>query len=234
MPGKERHDADDTAIHNQRVACKRHHPFPPRPVLIAHFGSPMTALVRCGLRSCAMRPILNCPERDLSMRAVHMRVEAGARLQLEHAFAFVEGPDSGKGGPQMGDERLGALLQGAGKRVGYGPATGQRRAPSADSCALKQISLAVRWRSVMSAICRLDSDASSSAILWRSCANSDASCSTALPGASTSTPVSVALRALLQTPKVDPRPHDHLYFDDSVQISQRLQFGGGVGDRLVK
>src|SRR5580704_2366542 len=49
-----------------------------------------------------------------------MRVQTSARLQLEHAFAFVEGPDSGKGRPKMSDERLSAALQRAGERVGLG------------------------------------------------------------------------------------------------------------------
>ena len=130
MPGKERHDADDTAIHNQRVARKRHHPFPPRPFLIAHFRIADDGVGQVRLAIPRDTPNLELSDRDLSMRAVHMRVEARARLQLEHAVAFVEGPDSGKGGPQMGDERLGALLQGAGERVGIRSATGQWPRPT--------------------------------------------------------------------------------------------------------
>jgi hypothetical protein len=63
---------------------------------------------------------LELSEQDLSVRAVQVRVEASTRPQLEYALALVEGPDSGKGGPQMHDERFGALLQRLDKRVGIG------------------------------------------------------------------------------------------------------------------
>ena len=120
MPGKERHDADDTVIHNQRMAGKRHHPFSSRPFLIAHFGIADDGVGQVRLAIPRDPPDLELSERDPSMRAVQMRVEARTRLQLEHAFAFVEGPDSGKGGPEMRDERLGAPLQGMGERVAVG------------------------------------------------------------------------------------------------------------------
>ena len=128
MPGKERHDADDTVVHNQRVAGKRHHPFSPRPFLIAHFGIADDGVGQVRLAILRDAPNLELSDRDPSMRAVQMRVEARARLQLEHAFAFVEGPDSGKGGPEMRDERLGALLQGMGERVGVGQRQSDGRA----------------------------------------------------------------------------------------------------------
>ena len=128
MPGEERHDADDTVIHDQRVAGERHHPFPPRPVLIAHFRIADHGVGHVRLAIPRDAPNLELSDRDPSMRAVHMRVEAGTRLQLEHAVAFVEGPDSGEGRPQMRDERVGALLQGMGERVGLVQRQANRRA----------------------------------------------------------------------------------------------------------
>ena len=150
MPGKERHDADDTVVHNQRVAGKRHHPFPSRPFLIAHFGIADDGVGQVRLAIPRDAPNLELSERDLSMRAVQMRVQAGTRLQLEHVLAFVEGPDSGKGGPQMRDERLGALLQGLGERVGTVSAR-PTAALNSESCARSRTSSA-RLRSVMSCL----------------------------------------------------------------------------------
>ena len=112
------------ALHNQRVACKRHHPFPLRPFLIAHLriADDGVGQMRRAIQRDA--PNLELSERDLSMRAVQVRVEASTCLQLEYTVAFVEGPDSGKGGAQVRDERLGALLQ----RVGERAAVDQRQA----------------------------------------------------------------------------------------------------------
>ena len=154
MPGKERHDADDAAIHNQRVAGKRHHPFSSRPLLIAHFGIADDGVGQVRLAIPRDAPNLELSERDLSMRAVQMRVEARTRLQFEHAFAFVEGPDSGKGGPEMGDERLGALLQGMGERVAIGQRQANGRAQRRQLRALAELLLgALALRDVL-----LDSD----------------------------------------------------------------------------
>src|SRR3977135_1957102 len=110
MACEERHDTEDTGTHNQRVSGKRHHPFLPRPLLIAHFRIADDGVGQVRLAIPGDAPNLELSKRDLSMRAVQMRIEASTRLQFEHVFALVEGPDSGKGGSQVSDERLGAPL----------------------------------------------------------------------------------------------------------------------------
>jgi hypothetical protein len=112
------------------MAGKGDHAFPPGPFLIADFGIADDGIGQVRLAIARDAPYLELSDRDLSMRAVQMGVEAGARLQLEHAFTFVQGPDSRKGGAHEGDERLGTLLQRAGERVG----TGQRQADRRPQC----------------------------------------------------------------------------------------------------
>src|SRR5579864_1478668 len=71
-------------------------------------------------------PNLVLSERHPILRAGQARVEARARLQLERALGVVEGPDAGKGGIHLCDDRLGALLQGLLQRLRFG----QRQADS--------------------------------------------------------------------------------------------------------
>ena len=80
------------------MASKRHHPFPPRPFLIVHLSIADDAVGQVWLAIPRDTANLEFSKRGFSVRAVHMRVEASTRLQLEYAIAFVEGPDSGKGG----------------------------------------------------------------------------------------------------------------------------------------
>jgi hypothetical protein len=61
MSGEDPHDADNPVLHHQRVARERHDSFSPRPVLIARLRIGDDRVVTCGVRSRAMRPILNGP-----------------------------------------------------------------------------------------------------------------------------------------------------------------------------
>src|ERR1700675_138447 len=85
-----------TALHHQRVASKRHHPFPPRPFLIVHLSIADDAVGQVWLAVPRDTPNLEFSKGVFSVRAFHMREEPTTRLQLEYAIAFVEGPDSGK------------------------------------------------------------------------------------------------------------------------------------------
>ena len=86
------------------------------------------------------------------MRAVHMRVEAGTRLQLEHAVAFVEGPDSGEGGAQMRDERARRTAARAWASESVSVSDRPTAAPSAESCARWRVSSSARLRAVRSCL----------------------------------------------------------------------------------
>ena len=144
MPGKERHDADDAAVHNQRVAGKRHHPFPPRPFLIVHFRIADDGVGQVRLAIPRDAPNLELSERDLSMRAVQMRVEARTRLQLEYALAFVEGPDRAKAAPRCVTSASAHCCR-AWASESASVSARPTAAPNADSCA--------RWRISSSARC---------------------------------------------------------------------------------
>ena len=71
----------------------------------------MTALVRCGRRSWAIRPILYWPTGTRPCGPVDVGVQPGAGLELQDLARLVERPDPGEGAVEVADGRLGAAAE---------------------------------------------------------------------------------------------------------------------------
>ncbi len=108
---------------HQRVAGKGHHAFAPRPRLIAHPRVAVDVVGQVRRPLLGDQPDLEPAHRDAAVRAVDVRVEAGARLQLEHRLGLVEGPDPREGGAQVIDDDLDAALE----HVADRPLPGERK-----------------------------------------------------------------------------------------------------------